>query len=131
MASEHERYWYTVIVMIIVYIVFLSIGAIFLFEFMMPYGAITWVIIFIFGLILILRWHKENTAYICPNCNYVFLLTTAKDILSPNKFDKKYLMCSHCNTKQWCQAVSRWSVEDRIGTAIPDNYLKSQHWKDK
>ncbi len=121
MDPETKEMWKKVIGWVILYVIILFIATPLFLPYFWPTGPIAWILIFLIGLIFLVRWQLENVAFICPECNYAFRIKTAKEILSPNKFNKKLLRCPGCNERVWCKAVSVRSVEDRIDTPI---YIK-------
>ncbi len=116
MDSDTKEMWSKIVVGLVFYIIILTIASFLLLPNFWPFGAISWFLILIFGIIFLIRWQMENVAYICPKCNYAFKLKTVKDIMSPNRFNKKLLRCPGCDERVWCKAVSVKPVEYRIDT---------------
>jgi len=115
MDIEEKRYWRKTITYICLLTAAILAGAIFLIPFHWPVGFIVWLLIlFGGGLFSLVRWHAKYTAYICPECGHTFMISTAKDFLSPNMVDKKLLRCPKCDESSWCKATSVKSVKGEI-----------------
>src|SRR5674536_67710 len=65
-----------------------------------------WLLIVVAGMALLVAWHAENFAYICPKCGAVFEISGLKDFLGPNSITKKYLKCPKCKKRAWAETVS-------------------------
>ncbi len=128
MELEHEStdYWKEIGVWIVIYIIILTVLSIFVLPYFFPFGMIAWFLVFIFGTYMLIMWHYENTAFVCPNCNYLFTTTLAKHTFSPNKFTEKYLKCPNCDKRVWCKGVLKKPVEHLIGTTLPQNKMKKK-----
>lgn len=115
MDIEEKRYWRKTITYICLLTAAILAGAIFLIPFHWPVGFIVWLLIlFGGGLFSLVRWHANNTAYICPKCGHTFMISTAKDFLSPHMGDKKLLRCPKCGESSWCKVISVKSVKGEI-----------------
>ena len=102
---------------IILFIAVIIASSIIILPISMPIGLIIWLFIISFGTYLLIRWHAKNTVFICPKCNHKFTITTAKDFLSPNFFDKKLLRCPNCGESSWCKAISAESIQLDMSSA--------------
>jgi uncharacterized membrane protein len=117
MDIETKKLWLKMTIYIILFIVVMTASAIFIIPISMPMGLIIWIFIISIGTYLIIRWHAKNTVFICPECNHKFTISTAKDFLSPNFFDKKLLRCANCGESSWCKAISAKSIQLDISRA--------------
>jgi len=115
MDIEEKRYWRKTIIYISLLSAAILAGAIFLIPFHWPVGFIVWLLIlFGGGLFSLVRWHAKNTAYMCPKCGHTFMISTAKDFLSPHMSDKKLLRCPKCGESSWSKAIGVKSVKGEI-----------------
>ena len=64
-----------------------------------------WLLIVVAGMALLVAWHAENFAYICPKCGAVFEISALKDFLGPNSITKKYLKCPKCKKRAWAEIL--------------------------
>jgi predicted RNA-binding Zn-ribbon protein involved in translation (DUF1610 family) len=115
MDIEEKTYWRKLITYTCLFTVVIIAGALFLISFHWPIGFVIWLLLLCgVGLFSLVRWHAKNTAYICPNCGYIFTISTRKDFLSPHMIDKKLLRCPKCGESSWCKAISANSVKEEI-----------------
>jgi len=99
--------WIRTIVYIAVFVAVIIIGAIFL----LPAYFYIWLILFIGGLFLLVRWHAKNFAYRCPKCGYEFEISTFTDFISPHGLSKnggwKYLKCPKCHERSRATVIKK------------------------
>ena len=107
MDLKTKRYWIKTVIIICLFIAGIMTGTIFF----SPLWLLTLVGV---GLFLLVSWHAKYTAYICPKCGHTFMISTAKDFLSPHMVDKKLLRCPKCDESSWCKAISVKSVKGEI-----------------
>ena len=95
------------IVYILIYIVAISVGAYFL---LLEYWYI-WAAVVIVGLALLVNWHKEKTAYACPNCGHVYEISFLTDLFAPHGIDRDggwlLLRCPSCHKRQKTKVLKR------------------------
>lgn len=122
MHTKEKRPGKTTSTYIFLLIVVILSGMIFLVPFHWTVGIILLLtLISIGGLFLLVRWHAKNTAYICPNCGHTFMISTAKDFLSPHWFNKKLLKCPKCGKSSWCEMIEADSMQEDISTEKEEN----------
>jgi len=115
MKEEKGRYRSNTIWLVILFIAIIICGIIFLIPFQYPFGFIICLFLVVgMGLYLLVRWHAKTTAYICPNCEHTFAVSTLTDLLSPHTINKKVLRCPSCGESSWCKAVSIEAVKEKI-----------------
>ncbi len=59
-----------------------------------------WGILVVGGVMILVNWHREKTAYRCPNCAHVYEISFMADLFSPHGIDKDgawlYIRCPNC-----------------------------------
>lgn len=87
------------ILYIFVYLVVLVGGAVWL----LPDYWYLWGLIIVAGLAILVNWHKQQTAYRCPNCGHIYTISFLTDLLSPHGIGQEgswlLLRCPNC--RQW------------------------------
>ena len=67
-----------------------------------PLGFALWVVIAAASLLLVVRWHAENTVYRCPECGQLFSVGALTDLVSPHGLGRgggwKLLTCPRCGS---------------------------------
>jgi DNA-directed RNA polymerase subunit RPC12/RpoP len=106
--TEPTRKDYTQsIIYILIFIFVISIGAIFL----LPTYWYLWVGVVIVGLVILVNWHKRKTAYVCPNCGQVYVVSFLTDLLAPHGIDKEgawlLLRCPNCHERHKTKVLKR------------------------
>lgn len=70
---------------------------------LLPEQWILWAAIAVGGLILLVNWHKEKTAYQCPNCGHFYEISFLTDLSAPHGFNREggwlYLRCPKCGQR--------------------------------
>ncbi|MGG7178441.1 hypothetical protein ACQPU1_12640 [Clostridium paraputrificum] len=64
-------------------------------------GIVIFILIALFGLIILVLMHSKRAIYTCKHCNKEFKISAVIDLISPHKLDKKYLKCPHCGKLDW------------------------------
>ncbi len=94
-----KKDWTKTILFISIFVAVIVIGAILL----VPEYIYVWLVLVIFGVAIIVKWHASNFAYRCPRCGNEFEISFWKDFLSPHGPSKnggwKYLKCPKCQNK--------------------------------
>jgi uncharacterized C2H2 Zn-finger protein len=84
------------IIFISVYLIGIGGGAFFL----LPRYWYLWCFFLITGLVLLVNWHKKETIYRCPACEYLFEISFWVDLTAPHGIDKDgpwlLLRCPNC-----------------------------------
>ena len=62
-----------------------------------------WGVIVLGGMLLLVNWHKQKTAYRCPNCSHVYEISFLTDLLAPHGVNKDggwlLLRCPNCHQR--------------------------------
>lgn len=87
--------------LIVLYVIALA-GGVFVIIFWLA-GIILWLIVVGIGLYFFVRWHAENSAYLCYKCGHLFVISALTDFISPHFPDKKLLKCPQCHESSWCR----------------------------
>jgi hypothetical protein len=95
------------ILYILLYILAIGIGA-FLF---LPNHWYLWIILVILGLVLLVNWHKESTAYRCPVCSHEYTISFLTDLAAPHGIDRQgpwlLLKCPKCKARSKTRVLKR------------------------
>lgn len=64
-----------------------------------------WLVISIFSIGWLVRWHTRTFGYQCPHCSHEFEISPWRNAISPNGLGKggpsKYLRCPNCGRRGW------------------------------
>lgn len=88
------------ILYIAIYVAVISAGA-FLF---LPKFWYIWAFVVLAGMLLFVNWHKQKTAYKCPNCGHVYEISFLTDFFAPHGVNKDggwlLLRCPICRERR-------------------------------
>lgn len=102
--KEHKKSNVIILIMMACYFLFMIIG----YSLVKPIGGIAPIIFtvvsFMFLFILVF-YHKKTNAYICGKCSNKFTISFLHDLISPNWFNGKYILCPSCRKLSWCKEV--------------------------
>jgi len=91
--------WLKSILYITIYLIVIGAGAFLL----LPDFWYIWLILLIVGMVLLVNWHKAETAYRCPNCEHEYTISFLTDLAAPHGFDRKgawlLLKCPSCKER--------------------------------
>jgi hypothetical protein len=63
-----------------------------------------WVVIVLCGMLLFVNWHKQKTAYQCPNCSHIYEISFMTDLIAPHGVNKDggwlLLRCPNCKQRR-------------------------------
>ncbi len=63
-----------------------------------------WGFIVLAGMLLLVNWHKQKTAYRCPNCGHVYEISFLTDLIAPHGVNKEggwlLLRCPNCRQRR-------------------------------
>ena len=96
-----KKDWYRTTLILLVFIATLGFFSVL----MLPDYWYFWLLIVVAGMALLVAWHAENFAYICPKYGAVFEISGLKDFLGPNSITKKYLKCPKCKKRAWAEIL--------------------------
>ncbi len=120
MNTTNQAYLRRLVTVVGIYTVIVVVSAILILPRWWPYGFLIWLFVPMgLGLAWLIRWHADNTAYICPECDHRFMVSTLKDAFSVNMIDKKLLTCPSCRKRGWCQAISAGDMDHEAPPARP------------
>ena len=104
---------------LLIYLSATVVLAIILTPLVWPVGLTIWVLIALWSLLAVVRWHARNTVYRCPACGNEFSISSFTDFVSPHGVSEgggwKLLTCPRCGryVKASAQSRERQSSEDR------------------
>jgi len=62
-----------------------------------------WFALVLAGMLMLVNWHKQKTAYRCPNCDHVYEISFLTDLLAPHGFTREgawlLLRCPKCRVR--------------------------------
>ena len=95
------------IIYILIYVIVIGVSAFFL---LVQYWYI-WLLIVLVGMLLLVNWHKQKTAYQCPNCGHIYELSFLQDFAAPHGFDADggwlYLRCPNCGKRSRTKTLKK------------------------
>ena len=95
--------WYILLTFVVI-----VASAIILIPVAWPVGLVAWLAIFVSGsLILLVRWHANNTGYRCPACAHEFEISVFTDFASLQVPHGKYLKCPRCSKRNWATVLMK------------------------
>lgn len=103
-----KRDWWRVAAAILLTLGVIGVSAAVLVPLARPIGFIIWLVVFAGGgLLLLVKWHAEKTAYRCAACGETFEIGTLTDLVSLQYPNKKYLKCPHCGRWSWATVLMK------------------------
>ena len=102
-----KRDYVVSILYILLYVLAIGLSA---FLFLPTYWYL-WLFLVILGLVLLVNWHKESTAYMCPVCGYEYTISFLTDLASPHGIDRQgvwlLLKCPKCKVRSKTRVLKR------------------------
>ena len=94
---------------ILVYVIVIGAGAFLL----IPKFWYIWLALVVAGMLILVNWHKEKTAYRCPNCAHIYEISFLTDLTTPHGFnrDGAWLMLRCPNCRQRSKTIVLKKVE--------------------
>ena len=87
------------IVFLLIYVIVIGVTAFFL---LVDHWYI-WLAIVLAGMLMLVNWHKQKTAYRCPNCDHIYEISFLTDLLAPHGFRREgpwlLLRCPSCRVR--------------------------------
>ncbi len=81
---------------ILVFVIGISVSAFLL----LPRFWYLWIMLVVVGALILVNWHKQQTAYRCPNCEHVYEISFLSDLTAPHGVNKDgawlLLRCPNC-----------------------------------
>ena len=96
-----KRDWFRTALVLFLFIAVTVLSSIFL----LPDYWYLWLLVFITGILLLVIWHTENFAYLCPKCGKIFEVSVLQNFLGPNGINRKYLKCPKCRRQSWAEIL--------------------------
>ncbi len=94
--------WYRTALMLFLFIAVTVLSSVVL----LPDYWYLWLLLIIAGILLLVKWHTKNFAYLCPKCGEIFEVSVLENFLSPNGINRKYLKCPRCRRRSWAEILS-------------------------
>ncbi len=95
------------VVYISVYVIVISAGAFLL----LPKFWFIWIGIVVVGMLILVNWHKEKTAYRCPNCEHTYEISFLTDLAAPHGVNRDgawlLLRCPNCRQRRKTKVLKR------------------------
>jgi len=81
---------------ILVFVIGISVSAFLL----LPRFWYLWIVLVVVGVLILVNWHVQQTAYRCPNCEHVYEISFLSDLTAPHGINKDgawlLLRCPSC-----------------------------------
>ncbi|MFC2063609.1 hypothetical protein ACFLXB_00735 [Chloroflexota bacterium] len=96
------------VVYILIYVVVIGASAFLL----LPKLWYAWAVVVLAGLILLVNWHKQKTAYRCPECDQIYEISFLTDLTAPHgAFGDTgpwlFLRCPHCGKRSKTRVLKK------------------------
>ncbi len=69
---------------ILVYVIVVGASAFLL----LPKYWYMWLVLVVVGMLILVNWHKEKTAYRCPDCEHIYKISFLTDLTAPHGFNR-------------------------------------------
>jgi DNA-directed RNA polymerase subunit RPC12/RpoP len=91
------------IIYISLYVIVIGAGAFLLLPDLW-YAWYAWFAIVLAGMLILVNWHKQKTAYRCPNCDHLYEISFLTDLTAPHGLDRAggwlLLRCPNCRQRR-------------------------------
>jgi predicted RNA-binding Zn-ribbon protein involved in translation (DUF1610 family) len=95
------------IVYLLTYIIVISVGAFLL----LPDLWYLWLALVLAGMVILVNWHKQKTAYRCPNCEHIYEISFLTDLAAPHGFNSEggwlLLRCPNCRKRSKTRTLKK------------------------
>lgn len=92
---------------ILVYVILISASAFFL----LPRYWYVWAVLVLAGVLILVNWHKGQTAYRCPNCEHIYEISFFTDLTSPHGVNRDgawlLLRCPKCRQRRKTKVLKK------------------------
>ncbi len=62
-----------------------------------------WLALVLAGMLILVNWHQQKTAYRCPNCEHIYEISFLTDLVAPHGFNNEggwlLLRCPNCHKR--------------------------------
>jgi len=99
------------VVYILIYVIVIGVSAFFL---LLDYWYI-WLALVLAGMLMLVNWHKQKTAYRCPNCDHIYEISFLTDLLAPHGLTREggwlLLRCPSCRVRSRTRTLKKVEEE--------------------
>jgi uncharacterized C2H2 Zn-finger protein len=92
---------------ILVYVIVIGAGAFLL----LPKFWYIWIALVVAGMLILVNWHKEKTAYRCPNCEHIYEISFLTDLTAPHGVSRDgawlLLRCPNCRQREKTKVLKK------------------------
>ncbi len=79
--------------------------------FLLPDLWYLWGLLVIVGLLILVNWHQQKTAYRCPKCEHDYEISFLVDLTAPHGLDKDgawlYIKCPSCKQRSKTKVLKK------------------------
>jgi uncharacterized C2H2 Zn-finger protein len=95
------------IIYILIYVIVIGVSAFYL---LLQYWYV-WFALVLVGMLLLVNWHKQKTAYRCPKCEHIYEVSFLADLVAPHGIDRDgawlYLRCPNCHERSKTKTLKK------------------------
>ena len=95
------------ILYISIYVTLISAGAFYL----LPEYWYLWMVLVVAGMLILVNWHQQKTAYRCPKCDHLYEISFLADLTAPHGIDKEgpwlYIKCPSCKQRSKTKVLKK------------------------
>jgi len=95
------------VVYISIYVFVIGVSAFYL----LPNLWYLWMLLVVMGVLILVNWHKERTAYRCLNCEHIYEISFLTDLIAPHGVDREgawlYLRCPNCRQRKKTKVLKK------------------------
>jgi uncharacterized C2H2 Zn-finger protein len=92
---------------ILVYVLVIGAGALYL----LPRLWYIWIVLVVVGMLILVNWHKGQTAYRCPNCDHIYEISFLSDLTAPHGINRDgawlLLRCPNCRKRRKTKTLKK------------------------
>jgi hypothetical protein len=106
-ADPEQRDVIRSVAFILVYVIVIGAGALLL----LPKFWYIWIVLVILGMLILVNWHREQTAYCCPKCEHIYEISFLTDLTAPHGINRDgawlLLRCPNCRQRRKTKVLKR------------------------
>ena len=95
------------VVYISIYVIVIGASAFYL----LPRFWYLWAVLVLVGVLVLVNWHKGQTAYRCPNCEHIYEISLLTDLTAPHGVNRDggwlLLRCPNCRQKRKTKVLKK------------------------